>query len=607
MEHTAEHAEPGAPLRVGYLGNFRAPWCTEVHVTASLEQLGHKVFRWQEDQTPWSTIPQLVERNAVQLLVWQRTWPAAREVVEPELQRLRDVGVRSVSYHLDRWWGLDREHQVDEQGFFRTDLVVSPDDSPRWAEAGVNHLWMPPAVYGPECAPVAPDPRRYPWEVVFVGSHPYPHAEWEPTRTAVIDAMAAEFGPRFAVLPGRHAPDVQHPLGKPKPQIRNRQLQVLYATAKVVVGDSCLAGETHRYWSDRVPETLGRGGALVHPDAPGLADYYTPGRDLQLYTPGYPADAVTTVQALLDLPEAARSMADRGRATVLGRDLYTHRMAQLIDHLHAELPLPAPKQVARRSVPPRPARSRARSERTPLAGVPGYRHVVRHKQARQPGRFELAEGTTDLEALHEVWTRDDYRLRAEHVRGKRVVDVGANVGAFTVLAAQLGAAEVHAYEPHPANAEVLRRNLATNRVDGRVTVHQAAVTGGAHPEGLLLNGEGGGASLTMPMAGDGAEHTAVVVETVQAELVLGDVHYIKLDCEGAEYGILDAVPDSVLEHTERIAMEFHGPAMPHLAALNADGGHLERWQAMVGRLANFGRVEVFGRPMVGGLLWWSRY
>jgi len=58
---------------------------------------------------------------------------------------------------------------------------------------------------------------------------------------------------------------------------------------------------------------------------------------------------------------------------------------------------------------------------------------------------------------------------------------------------------------------------------------------------------------------------------------------------------------------ERIVMEFHGPGMPHLTALDADGGHLRRWEAMIGRLAALGRLEIVGRPMVGGLLWWRRY
>src|SRR5687768_150664 len=157
------------PLTVAYIGNFRHPWCTEVHVAGSLRQLGHTVLQLQEDQLDWAVLPQLAA--GAHLVLWTRTWPADMDVVLPQLAQLREQRIPSVSYHLDRWWGLDREHQVVDQPFFHTDLVVSPDggNDHRWAEAGVNHLWLPPGVYGPECVLVAPNPRAYPHPVVFVG------------------------------------------------------------------------------------------------------------------------------------------------------------------------------------------------------------------------------------------------------------------------------------------------------------------------------------------------------------------------------------------------------------------------------------------------------
>lgn len=86
----------------------------------------------------------------------------------------------------------------------------------------------------------------------------------------------------------------------------------------------------------------------------------------------------------------------------------------------------------------------------------------------------------------------------------------------------------------------------------------------------------------------------------------GPVEFLKIDVEGAEYAILDACPVESLAYVERMALEFHGPQMPHLAHLD-DGHHLERWGAMVAKLADAGRVEIFGHPMRGGLIHWQRY
>lgn len=272
----------------------------------------------------WADMPGLCETEGAHLLMWQRTWPAEMAVVLPELQRLRDIGVPSCSYHLDRWWGLDREHQVDDQPFFRTDLVVSPDDSPRWAEHGVNHLWMPPGVYDAECGLVAPAPRQYRHDVVFVGSYPYPHPEWADYRRGLVETMQARFGTRFGIWPKNRQP------------LRGRDLQTLYATAKVVIGDSCLAGESHKYFSDRVPETLGRGGLLIHPEVKGIIEPncshpmgYSDGQ-LLTYPLGDFESAALLVEAALDNPDHSAKMAARGRELVLGRDTYTHRMEALL-------------------------------------------------------------------------------------------------------------------------------------------------------------------------------------------------------------------------------------------------------------------------------------
>jgi FkbM family methyltransferase len=55
-----------------------------------------------------------------------------------------------------------------------------------------------------------------------------------------------------------------------------------------------------------------------------------------------------------------------------------------------------------------------------------------------------------------------------------VADVGAAIGQFTLFAARLPCARVHAFEPSSANVATLRRNVARNGVADRVRVHQIA-------------------------------------------------------------------------------------------------------------------------------------
>jgi len=555
------------PLTILYVGNFTRPFCTEVHVAGSLAELGHRVVRQQEDQLEWRTLPALASREGAHLVLWTRTWEVDNDAALWALAELADRGVPTVSYHLDRWWGLEREYQIETEPFFRTAMVFSPDDQrDRWADAGVNHRWLPPGVYGPECRPGRVNHRLFPHDVVFVGTHPYPHPSWAEYRTELLRRLERHYGRRFT----------RWPKGRP---VRGTQLASLYATAKVVVGDSCLAGEPHGYWSDRVPETLGRGGLLVHPHDPTLAEWYP---DLPTYPLGDFDQLLATVDDLLaQSPEQREQLVEANRSLVLARDTYAHRMATVLELVERELGFPEVERSVAHQVGPVQVRHR------------------RHRNLR--ATFQLAEGSSDQVAVREVWEDDTYEVDQAQLINQVVVDVGANVGAFSLLAAQLGAAKVHAWEPHPETHSRLLDNLAANHGGAKVTAHHAALA--AKDGEVWLGGAGGGATTTGPTG----EHQ-VIAQAVNDQLgKLGAIGLVKMDCEGAEYELVDALEPGVLAQVHRLVMEFHGPGMPHLRHLNADGEHERRWGAMVAKLAAHGRVRVFGRPAVGGLLWWERY
>src|SRR5205823_1986374 len=108
--------------------------------------------------------------------------------------------------------------------------------------------------------------------LVFTGSHAYPHEEHRNARTYMIDWLKQRYGGRrFRVYTGG---------------IRNRDHADLCASATIIIGDSCLAGKLDRYWSERIPETLGRAGFLIHPYCPGLENSYRDGAHLRWYDAG---------------------------------------------------------------------------------------------------------------------------------------------------------------------------------------------------------------------------------------------------------------------------------------------------------------------------------
>lgn len=314
-------------LRVAYVGNFVPVHSTENHVRQALGVLGHQVVPLQEnDPGTWERLHHLRAGEA-DLVLWTRTWHLPEYSQLAVLEHLRAEGVPTVGFHLDRWWGLDREGQVADEPFFRCDVVVTADGGheQRWVEAGVNHVWMPPAILGAE-AKLGTPREHFRSEVAFVGSWSRYHAQWQHRRD-LVGWLGRTYGRRFKVWPrgGR--------------SIRGRDLQDLYASVRVVVGDSCLVPDADgtpcsHYWSDRIPETLGRGALLVHPETGGLEEAF--GDGLQRWTIGRWSELRQLIGRYVDDEPARAEQADRGRQMVLDWHLYEHRMGDVIDLLDAE-------------------------------------------------------------------------------------------------------------------------------------------------------------------------------------------------------------------------------------------------------------------------------
>jgi FkbM family methyltransferase len=177
--------------------------------------------------------------------------------------------------------------------------------------------------------------------------------------------------------------------------------------------------------------------------------------------------------------------------------------------------------------------------------------------------IEGAAGALIVPLYKEIWYRDEYGLRVEPLPpGATVIDVGANIGMFAVFAAVAGgAARVLAYEPFPDSFALLRRNAEQNHL-AAIVPRPFAVAGEAGVRELFLAGRHGTNSL---FGGTG--------ETLRVEcLTLADVfaregvehcHFLKLDCEGAEYEILLQAPADVLARIDRIALEYHDAKTAH--------------------------------------------
>lgn len=324
------------PLVIAHCGNHAPTHATETHVAASLESQGHKVIRLQEDAVSMRDID--AATWGADLFLWTHTAGFPKftfDEMNAWLDAKRAIGLPTASLHLDLFAGLPRGENLATHPFWRTEYVFTPDGgSPEFFKRhNVNHFYLRPGVYDAEC--VVGTPRKeFEADVIFVGSgspHGAYHPEWG-YRRELLAFLVKTYGRRFV----KHG---NPPIHGGRSFVRGADLSDLYATARVVVGDTlCLGPEdqreprfTHeRYWSDRVYETVGRGGYLVHPRIVGLEDEFVDGEHLRFYDYG-DFDGLKAIidAALADDAHRAKVKA-AGMAMVKGACTYVHRTAEMI-------------------------------------------------------------------------------------------------------------------------------------------------------------------------------------------------------------------------------------------------------------------------------------
>lgn len=175
--------------------------------------------------------------------------------------------------------------------------------------------------------------------------------------------------------------------------------------------------------------------------------------------------------------------------------------------------------------------------------------------------------TSCLSMAQEVWSKRVYD-HPGFTLGKdmRVIDIGANQGFFSTYAASFGA-RVYAFEPSSENFEMLQRNLSENACGSLVTPFRVAVAGkrgrmtlyvGLDSKREILSGT---ASITNTNRGGvDVKDESVEATTLDDILHENDIafcDFLKMDCEGAEYEILQSTSAEAFNRIGRLSMETH--------------------------------------------------
>lgn len=130
-----------------------------------------------------------------------------------------------------------------------------------------------------------------------------------------------------------------------------------------------------------------------------------------------------------------------------------------------------------------------------------------------------------------------------HNRGRyrRVVDIGANLGLHSLVLARCGF-DVRAFEPDPLHAALFTANMNRNGIKS-VRLSQAAVSDrDGEMEFVRVKGNTTGSHLAGAKANPYGDLERFAVRVEAATTALEDCDFAKIDAEGHEPAILQAVP-----------------------------------------------------------------
>ena len=176
--------------------------------------------------------------------------------------------------------------------------------------------------------------------------------------------------------------------------------------------------------------------------------------------------------------------------------------------------------------------------------------------------------------------------------GMSVVDIGANIGYFTMLAASLVGPQGHvlAVEPNPRNVRLIEASRRANHFD-HVTIAQSAA--GRETGILILNTSYSNGTTSALPDELGQLLSAESVSCLRLDRLLDDtatVDLIKVDVEGAEYNALLGAEATIRRCRPFIISEFSPSMMPGIS--HVSGEDYLRWLIALGY--HLGVVEADG-------------
>mgnify|MGYP007100054406 CR=1 FL=1 len=294
-----------------YIGDFKESYSTERYIAHALETLGYTVKMVSESGLRIKDVKMMVDEIMYHkpcLVLFSKGAPPinGKEFIEA-LKKVVPTACWLFDLYFDlqgndRKWKLEQKHPP-----FNVETIFSTDGGHdlEFARCGIKHKLLRQGIHEPEAILYE---RELVNDIVFVGGDVFKNRGW------LLDGLKSEYGDRFQWI------------GQGQP-VRGLELNELYASTKIVVGDS---QPTPKYWSNRVYETLGRGGFLLHPRVEGMEEFFKDKEHIVYYERGNIKQVYELINYYLEHDDEREKIRRQGFELVKNHHTYKHRCIELM-------------------------------------------------------------------------------------------------------------------------------------------------------------------------------------------------------------------------------------------------------------------------------------
>ena len=173
-------------------------------------------------------------------------------------------------------------------------------------------------------------------------------------------------------------------------------------------------------------------------------------------------------------------------------------------------------------------------------------------------KIHLRSRTADRMIFKEIFLQEIYNQYGIEIKERDIViDIGANVGMFTLYASQKATSgKVFAFEPFEENFRLLTNQISTNKLKN-VFAFKKGVFNKEGTQDLFLSGiNTGGHSIQFEQEGGKVTIDVTTLSKFCADNNIDHIDFLKIDCEGSEFEILKSDP-SILQKVSKLVMECH--------------------------------------------------